>query len=533
MEELTHTVEVHHGGMRLDALWQAVLEERGIARSRVQAWIRAGQARVDGQKCRKPAQKLMPGQRLSLALQTAPPGVQARPGNVDVIFHDPDLIVVNKPASLIVHPAPSVDEPTLVHYLAHAFPELLRQGGDRPGVVHRLDKDTSGLMAVALSDPARLTLTRAFATRTVYKEYLALVTGVPRLYGQINLPLGRHPVIKTRMAVVDSGRTARTEYRVVWSAPDQGASLVRVLLHTGRTHQIRVHLAALGHPLLGDAVYGDAVTADRAPRQMLHAWQLRLAHPVSGQELDFLLPPPQDFMETLRGLACTPLRVGLTGMSGSGKSTVRHELAKAGLPIFCADEVVAASYRPGGAGWTILRHHFGTKFVPAKDQAVDKGALFAAMADSPSLRREVEALVHPVVRQELHGFHQAHPGVSVAEIPLLCEAGLLQDVDALAVVFCPTQTRIDRLTKERGWSPECIALVDSWQWSQQDKLRQAQFIVDNSGSVADLVRQGQALAQVLRCVHERRVQRVIHGLTRFMIEPSTFVATEKTSVSPA
>lgn len=522
MKEITATVDARNGGIRLDAFWQGILESEGVARTRVQNWIRAGRAQVDGRECRKSSLKLVPGQRLSLEPEDIQSALEPVRGDLDVVFADEHMLVINKTANLTVHPAPSVDEPTLVHHLVHAFPDLLAQGGERPGVVHRLDKDTSGLIAVALSDPARLALTRAFAERKIYKEYLALVAGTPPEYGRVSLPLGRHPSIKTRMAVVPGGRPAETEYRLVWTAPDKSASLVRVLLHTGRTHQIRVHLTAIGHPLLGDSVYADPATAARAPRQMLHAWQLRLSHPISGQDLAFQIPPPEDFLERLRGLCRVPLRVGLTGVTGSGKSTVRRVLEEEGLPVFCADQAVARSYEPGGDGWKILRHYFGDRFTPSMDQSVDKAALYAAMAESESLRREVEGLVHPVVRHALHTFQQAQgQEVSVAEIPLLCEAGLTGDVDLLTVVFCPREQRETRLAG-RGWSAERVASVDSWQWPQTRKLRQAQLVVDNSGSLDDLTRRARGLARVLRDLEARRALRHLTVLTSFLTEPGTF-----------
>ncbi len=522
MKELTEIVDAGCGGMRLDAFWQGVLEPGGVARTRVQDWIRAGRARVDGRECRKPAFRLVPGQRLSLEPEEPRSDLEPTAGALDVVFADAHVLVVNKSAHLTVHPAPSVDEPTLVHHLAHAYPVLLAQGGERPGVVHRLDKDTSGLICVALTDPARLALTRAFADRAVYKEYLALVAGVPPEHGRISLPLGRHPSIKTRMAVVASGRPADTEYRRVWMAPDKSASLMRVLLHTGRTHQIRVHMTAIGHPLLGDAVYADPATAARAPRQMLHAWQLRLGHPADGRELAFLVPPPEDFMAGLRDLCRAPLRVGLTGAAGSGKSTVRRVLEAEGVPVFCADQAVADSYAPGGDGWKILRHYFGARFVPDDTRAVDKVALYEAMTESDSLRREIEGLVHPVVRQALHEFQRVHGReMTVAEIPLLCEAGLTGDVDLLAVVFCPPDMRLNRLAG-RGWPADRAALVDSWQWPQDKKVRQAQLIVDNSGSLDDLTRRAQGLARLLRGLVARRTERAMSFLASFMTEPSTF-----------
>lgn len=505
-------------GQRLDSFWYDWLDHE-IARTAIQNWIRAGLASINGQVCRKPSTRLIPGQRITLNAQSIPSALVPWPGPLSLVFADQYLAVINKQAGLTVHPAPSVTEPTLLHFAAHAFPALTQMAGERPGIVHRLDKDTTGLILVALHEPTRLALTQAFAEREIDKQYLALVAGEPPASGCIELPIGRHPSIKTRMAVVHAGgRPARTEYVRLWTAPDHSASLMLVRIHTGRTHQIRVHMTALGHPLLGDAVYADARTAARAVRQMLHAWRLCIQHPHTRQPLVFLAPVPQDFLDQIRLLCQAPLRVGLTGATGSGKSTVRRMLEQEGLATLSADDVVAATYEPGQDGWQILRHYFGTTFVPADTAPVDKAALYQAMRSSESLRREIERLIHPVVRQAVQLFHQAHaPHISVAEIPLLCEAGLQTDHDVVVTVFCPDELRHARL-RTRGWDAERIAQVDSWQWEQAAKVRTAQLVVNNSGSAAELQHQVQALARVVRNIQRCRQERHLRAVLALLDE---------------
>jgi len=522
MQEIVERAGAQDGGQRLDAFWQGCLDEDGVTRGRIQTWIRGGRARVNGRVCTKPATRIIPGQLLSIVPEFPDSTLVPVEGPLSVLYADEDLAVIDKEPGLTVHPAPSVTEPTLVHRAAHFFPALLSQAGERPGVVHRLDKDTSGLIVLALSESARLALTEAFASRHVYKEYLALVAGVPDAEGVVTLPLGRHQTVKTRMAVVErGGRAAETRYRVVWTAPDRSASLLRVRILTGRTHQIRVHLTAIGHPLLGDSVYADKTTAARAPRQMLHAWQLRFEHPGLGEEMAFCCPPPQDFLQVLDGLCRERVCVGLTGVVGCGKSTVRGMLEEAGVPVFCADRVVAESYARGGEGTAVLEHHFGKRFS-LPEGGVDKDLLRAAMTGSDSMRREVERLVHPLVRHALHAFRAAHDDeVVAAEIPLLCEAGMASEIDLLAVVFCPEGLRRSNLAG-RGWSPELMAQIDSWQWPQERKVRMAQFVVDNSGTLDDLRVRSQALVRVVRGMLAARRAAALGSLQAFFETSDTF-----------
>jgi 23S rRNA pseudouridine1911/1915/1917 synthase len=228
---------------------------------------------------------------------------------LDVVFEDEHLLVVNKPAGMVVHPGAGTEEDTLVHaLLAHCRGGLSGVGGvERPGIVHRLDRETTGLIVVAKTDDAHRLLSSQFAERTLHKQYLALVDGVPRLLsGTIRKPIGRHDTHRHKMAVVEDGkgRDAHTDWECV-EAYAKKAALVRCTIHTGRTHQIRVHLKAIGHVLLGDVIYGwkpNATLGFTPPRVMLHAEHLVLTHPVSGQELDLRAPLPGDFQATLSAL---------------------------------------------------------------------------------------------------------------------------------------------------------------------------------------------------------------------------------------
>jgi len=218
---------------------------------------------------------------------------------LDVLFEEEDLIVINKPAGLTVHPGAGQREHTLVNALLSYCTTLSGIGGkERPGIVHRLDKETSGCLVVAKNDTAHRELSKQFAARTVEKIYLALVAGKLRKpAGIIDEKIGRHPVHRQRMSVsARRGRAAKTDYRVIRSS-DQ-VSLIECRLHSGRTHQIRVHLHHLGHPVLGDKIYALRF-AKNLPRQMLHAWKLGFRHPRTGEWKNFEAPLPSDFVEAM------------------------------------------------------------------------------------------------------------------------------------------------------------------------------------------------------------------------------------------
>lgn len=226
---------------------------------------------------------------------------------LDVLFEDKHMLAVNKASGMVVHPGAATGEDTLVHaLLAHCEDSLSGIGGvERPGIVHRLDKETTGVIVVAKTDTAHRALADQFASRTLTKEYVALVSGVPQLLsGTIDRAISRHPTHRHRMTVGEGGKPARTSWERV-EAFGTIAALLRCQIFTGRTHQIRVHLKSLGHPILGDALYGwkpDPRLEPQPERIMLHAEHLVLSHPISGKELDLRAPLPKDFLATMKAL---------------------------------------------------------------------------------------------------------------------------------------------------------------------------------------------------------------------------------------
>ena len=269
------------------------------SRTRLQQLIRSGFVRLNGASTR-PRQIVRAGDKIDVR-ESPVEQIETRPQRIplDILFEDDDLIVINKPAGLTVHPGAGQREHTLVNALLSHCTTLSGIGGkERPGIVHRLDKETSGCLVVAKNDLAHRELSRQFADRTVEKIYLALVAEKLRKpTGVIEERIGRHPVHRQRMSVTTKrGRTAKTEYRVVRS--NEEASLIECRLHSGRTHQVRVHLHHLGHPVLGDKVYGVRLVKN-FPRQMLHAWKLGFRHPQTGEWKQFQASVPDDFKEAV------------------------------------------------------------------------------------------------------------------------------------------------------------------------------------------------------------------------------------------
>jgi 23S rRNA pseudouridine1911/1915/1917 synthase len=299
-------------GERLDRWLARSMPE--TSRARLQAIIAGGGVLVDGRAAR-PSLRLKAGQAVSVRLpapQAAVPLPEEIP--IAVVHEDRHLLVVDKPAGLVVHPGAGRATGTLVNALLHRVRDLSGIGGVlRPGIVHRLDRGTSGLLVVAKDDASHLALSRQFAGRSVEKEYLAVVLGVPRAAeGTIDAPIGRDPVHRRRMSVrAPRGRPARSTYRVVEAL--DGAALLRVRIATGRTHQIRVHLAALGHPVAGDPTYGGRRRpASRRPearaalegltRPALHAARLAFTHPFTAERLSFESPLPPDLQALIAAL---------------------------------------------------------------------------------------------------------------------------------------------------------------------------------------------------------------------------------------
>ncbi len=282
-----------------------------ISRGAFQRLIEEGQVLVNGRTV-KPTHTPRAGEQVEVRWPEArPSAARPEPIPLEVLFEDEALLVLNKPPALVVHPASGHETRTLVNALLyHCKGGLSGIGGvARPGIVHRLDKDTSGCMVVAKNDETHLALSAQFASRKVEKIYQAIVCGeVARDEGEIRAAIARHPSHRKCMAVDEEfGRQAHTSYRVMERL--NGSTLVQASLHTGRTHQIRVHFKFLGYPLVGDATYGHRqnqrlaeLTNYRAPRQMLHAWQLSFMHPRTGRRLDFEAPPPADFQDAVEAL---------------------------------------------------------------------------------------------------------------------------------------------------------------------------------------------------------------------------------------
>ena len=276
-------------GERLDV----VLSRDGeISRSRAAALIREGCVQLDGRAETKPACKTAPGQRIQLALpEIRPARAEAQDIPLEILYQDAHLAVVVKPCGMVVHPAAGNGEGTLVNALLFHLDSLSGIGGEmRPGIVHRLDKDTSGLMLVAKDDATHAALSRQLANREMEKHYRAIVDGrMKEQSGVIEKPIGRSKTDRKKMAVTADGRWARTEWRVIREMSDR--TLLDVHIVTGRTHQIRVHMASIGHPVLGDPLYGHR-HMPAAPRLMLHAFSLCFTHPATGERMTFTAPCP-------------------------------------------------------------------------------------------------------------------------------------------------------------------------------------------------------------------------------------------------
>lgn len=297
-----------HMGMRLDRLAAALFPD--FSRARLQKWVRSGELTVDGQVL-KTTYRISGGESLRLdALPERQDEVQAQAIPLDIIHADADIIVLNKPAGLVVHPAAGHPDGTLQNGLLHFDASLIAL--PRSGIVHRLDKDTTGVMVVARSLKAHTSLVDQLQARQMSRVYEAVASGVSEPDGGVNAPIGRHPRDRKRMAVVAAGKPSITHFRAIRQY--RGFSHLEVALETGRTHQIRVHLQHIGHPLVGDPLYGGPRKAAKGlpdalleairgfPRQALHARRLSLVHPANGRAVCFKAPLPKDMESLLEAL---------------------------------------------------------------------------------------------------------------------------------------------------------------------------------------------------------------------------------------
>ncbi|HRD67446.1 MAG TPA: 23S rRNA pseudouridine(1911/1915/1917) synthase RluD [Candidatus Competibacter sp.] len=305
IERIDRQIPADCAGMRLDQALAAMLP--AYSRSRLQQWLKTGQLRVNGRVWR-PRDAVAGGETVNgeLVLETET-AAAAQDIPLDIRYEDADLLILDKPAGLVAHPAAGNRDGTLVNALLHHAPELATL--PRAGLVHRLDKDTTGLLVVARSLRAHTALVEQLQARRIEREYLAVVAGVPVAGGTVDAPVGRHPVDRQRMAVTPGGKPAVTHYRVIRRF--RAHALLRVKLETGRTHQIRVHMAHIRFPLLGDPVYGGRPrcppqasprcieTIQHFRRQALHAERLALTHPATGEWLEWRAALPADLAELL------------------------------------------------------------------------------------------------------------------------------------------------------------------------------------------------------------------------------------------
>ena len=292
-------------GERIDRYIAEALPD--LSRAAVQRLIEAGDVTVNGAPSRA-SYKVRAGDQIVVRIPPPQPtAIEPETLPLDILYEDDDILVVNKAAGMVVHPGAGNLSGTLVNAVLAHCPDLEGVGGEiRPGIVHRLDKDTSGVLVIAKHDRAIRSLQRQFKQRAVHKVYVALIIGnLPQAEGLIEAPVGRHRIQRKKMAVVAQGKPARTRWRVIGrycDAQNHPYTLVEVDLLTGRTHQIRVHFSWLGHPLVGDEVYGPAHPPLPAPRQFLHARDLTLTHPMTGETLTFSAPLPADLETVLQTL---------------------------------------------------------------------------------------------------------------------------------------------------------------------------------------------------------------------------------------
>ena len=273
-----------------------------LSRSRAQSLIEAGLVLVNGRSCRQ-SDVVRAGDTVRYTMPEAK-SIELVPENIplDIVYEDQDICVVNKPRGMVVHPAVGNENGTLVNGLLFHFGDLSTIGGEiRPGIVHRIDKMTSGLLVVAKNDLAHERLAKQFADHSAHRSYIALVAGNLKAdAGTVDAPIGRHPTDRKRMAVVEKGRRAVTHYRVLYRF--SAITVLALELETGRTHQIRVHMAHIHHPVVGDQVYSNGKNALGMEGQALHGWRLQLTHPTTGEPMSFMTPLPEDMRRALQKL---------------------------------------------------------------------------------------------------------------------------------------------------------------------------------------------------------------------------------------
>lgn len=525
-EEKCYLVDEEFSNMRLDLF--LCRQTKDISRQQIQNYIKDLQVQVNGQTVKLPKYKVFAHDEVFIKLAPLLDSPQPEKGKLKVIYQDTRIAIINKPAGLSVHPSPGEPDGTLVNRLVAHFPELADISSFRPGIIHRLDKDTSGLLIISLDENHESFMKELFADRKLDKSYLVLVHGVPdKKDGSIDEAIGRHPQKKVKMAIRDDGKNALSHYKTLYADPEGRFSLLEVEIVTGRTHQIRVHLAHMGHPVMGDKLYRTHRSREleedyTAPRQMLHAWKLSFHYPASMNERGEIktgltsknqseknslislkentfracVEPPEDFFDAIKALTYQSTRVVIVGMPASGKSSLLNFL-KDEYPVFSADKIVSELYQKGADGWALIKARFGHRFLKENGE-LDKKILAQAMQESAIIRREIEELIHPLVQYSVQKFWDKNKKakLSFAEIPLYCEIEG-QGADFLVGVSSPFEMRSKRLKETRGWSEELIQSMESWQWPEEKKMAACQLVVENTGTKKDFLDKCQKLKAML------------------------------------
>ncbi len=472
--------------LRLDAF---LAERAEISRAQAKKAIESGLCLVNNKEV-KADYKVKRNDEIAYNPFVSKCELEAEAGDLDILYQDDDYVIINKSPNLTVHPAASQESGTLVNILLSHFPALREMEGERPGIVHRIDKDTSGIIVIALHDKARRTLSDLFSLREVKKEYLALVHNVPKCEQEIELPIGRHESQKTKMAVKKNGKYALTDFSIISSNIPKNYALLSVRIHTGRTHQIRVHLSHIGFPLWGDKSYTARIIKpipqmlqNIAKRQMLHAWKIAFTQPLTNKEISIECPIPEDMAYCLKRLEEETQKFIVTGNPCSGKSTFLSKMAEEGYPTFSADAYVKALYKKDGAGTFLLSRIFGEEILN-NDNGIDKSKLSLLMQEEEK-RLRVEKAIHPLVIRAMHEFFEKCDEEAqekcYAEIPLYFETLSKEEHNYQTIcVWIDEETRQERL-KARGWSEEQIAFFDNLQLSPEEKKNLADVCIEGKG----------------------------------------------------
>ncbi|RQD56944.1 dephospho-CoA kinase [Desulfonatronovibrio magnus] len=530
MNSYSFVAGADQAGQRLDRFVYEHIFSAGLTRSTVQNLIRQGLVEVDGLPVSKPSHKIAAGKNVIIHYEKQDKTLTPLKGHLSIVYEDESLVLLNKRSGISVHPAPSENDPTIVHYLLEKYPCLQNlSDNERPGIVHRLDKDTSGLMLVALNDAARQYLSNAFHDRIVGKWYLVMVQGcLENPTGEINKPMCRDPKSKTKMAVSSrQGRQARTRYYTLYRGKGLQWSLLLIRIFTGRTHQIRVHLAHVGHPVIGDLLYSASkpgfsqtrIFKDKlVKRQLLHSGRIDFPHPSDESRKVFCQLPSKDFTRVCLNLESRVQKVVLTGSLGSGKSSVSALFNKHGVPVFSADECVAELYEPGQDGWHLIQQRFGSRFIDYPHGPVNKKKLSKAILNDRFMLDELNHLIHPLVKHKLDEFWQNHKDcrMALAEVPLFFEAGM-DDPSIITVgVFCPDETRLQRVCSVRKITAENFLFLNKAQWPQLRKIKSCQLVIDNSLDKQSLICKAKALTRVLQYLRRHNIIKIKHSFEYVM-----------------